>query len=123
MVSLETTSDRAAAKVRAWKAARRSEALHEVLISCPVTTDAVKAVYRIDFRATYGSRLVRFKKDYFAMVAPKDLGMPAWDTMRARLYSEFAGEGARWVDGEVELPDVVWREFAETAASGLGRRY
>ena len=122
-MSLETTSDRAAAKVRAWKAARRSEALHEVLISCPVTSDDVTAVYRIDFRAPYGSRLVRFKKDYFAMVAPKDLGMPAWNTMRARLFSEFAGEGARRVDGEVELPNVVWREFAETAASGLGRRY
>ena len=27
------------------------------------------------------------------------------------------------VQGEVELPDVVWREFADTAASGLGRHY
>ena len=122
-MSLETTRDRVAAKVRAWKAARRSEALHEVLINCPVTTDAVTAAYRIDFRAMHGSRLVRFKKDYFAMVSPKDLGMPAWDTMRARLFSEFAGEGARWVNGEVELPEAVWHEFAETAASGLGRRY
>ena len=90
----------------------------------PVTVSSVRAAYRVDFLATYGSRLARFKKDYFAMVSPKDLGMPAWDTMRARLFSEFAAEGARWVDGgEVELPDVVWREFADTAASGLGRHY
>ena len=124
VVSLETTRDRAAAKVRDWKAARRSQALCEVLINCPVTVSSVRAAYRVDFLATYGSRLARFKKDYFAMVSPKDLGMPAWDTMRARLFSEFAAEGARWVDGgEVELPDVVWREFADTAASGLGRHY
>ena len=54
------------------------------------------------------------------MVSPKDLGLPAWDTMRARLFMEFASEGARWVDGELELPEVVWCEFAETAAHSLG---
>lgn len=86
----------------------------------PLTTDAISAVYRIDFSGAYGSRLPRFRKDYFAMVSPKDLGLPAWDTMRSALLREFEGEGARWVDGEVELPDVVWREFAETAARSLG---
>ena len=63
VVSLETARDRAAAKVRAWKAARRAQALHEVLIDCPVSSDAVTAVYRVDFSGVYGSRLPRFKKD------------------------------------------------------------
>ncbi len=55
VVSLETTRDRAAAKVRVWKAARRSQALCEVLINCPVTVSSVRAAYRVDFLATYGS--------------------------------------------------------------------
>ena len=55
LVLLETTRDRAAAKVRVWKAARRSQALCEVLINCPVTVSSVRAAYRVDFLATYGS--------------------------------------------------------------------
>ena len=44
----------------------------------------------------------------------------ALDPARSEFDAEFASEGARWVDGELELPEVVWREFAETAAHSLG---
>ena len=101
------------------KAAQRAQGLSEVLVGCPVLNRAVTATYRVDFTAAYGSRLPRFKKGYFEMVSPKIVRSPAWETMKQRLHQEFQAEGARWVDGELELPAPMWAEFAVTARKCL----
>ena len=119
VINLATARDCAAAKVRPRKAAQRAQGLSEVLVGCPVLNRAVTATYRVDFTAAYGSRLPRFKKDYFEMVSPKIVGSTAWETMKQRLHQEFQAEGARWVDGELELPAPMWAEFAVTARNCL----
>ena len=119
VISLATALDCKAAGVRPRKAARRAQGLTEVLVGCAVPHRAVTATYRVDFTAAYGSRVPRFKKDYFEMVAPKEVGSPAWETARKRLHREFEADGARWVDGELELPAALWAEFAVTARTCL----
>ena len=120
VVSLASASDRAAAKVRNWKAARRAGALAEVLVRGQVQRRAISGIYRVDFTAPFGARLPRFSKDYFEMVSPRDTGLPAWGLMQARLLAEFEADGARSVDGEVQLPTAMWDEFATTAQRCLG---
>ena len=54
------------------------------------------------------------------MVRPRDTGLPAWGLMQARLLSEFEPDGARLVNGQLQLPAAMWDEFANTAQRCLG---
>lgn len=119
VISLATAQDRAAAKVRSRKAAIRADGLKEVLVGCAVPHRAVTAVFCVDFTSPCGKRLPRFRKDYLGMVKPAVAGSPAWDKMRHQLHEEFEADGARWLDGDLELPACAWGEFAVSARKRL----
>ena len=125
VVSLETTRDRAAAKVRDWKAARRSQALCEVLINCHVTVSSVRAAY---IASTSSPRMARAwrasRRITLRWCLQRTSGCPRGTRCVPACSASLRLRGHAGLDGgEVELPDVVWREFADTAASGLGRHY
>ena len=106
----------------AARASARAADLSEVLVIGTVLSRDVVGVYVVDFGQPFGARMLKhcaFRKDYLDMVAPRVLGRPDWDAMRARLLGEFTHDGAHCdvESGEVHLPEKMWAEFASNAAA------